>query len=291
MIGMRRYLSVALGAAATGALSVASYGQPGVIKPESTINEFLDPGFGGTIQFDGWDELGRNNPQVQSAVPGFPSFPGFGLWPEAIESNLTQETFANPAISDPGTADDNPTGDATFDKTNANAFGYPAGISIYGSPFGTSGPYAVTDLTPVADLKTVLFQIRIGSGTGSGPGKFASWLDLLPTLSLNGIEIGTTNISGVISSDVENTGFGAVNVGVLAFQWDLSGTKLQEAGINGSVNDLVVDFGPSGTSSTILDLRLDQSNQFTLLTSVPEPASLVLVALGSVVMLGRRRLA
>lgn len=235
---------------------------------------FVAAGLGGTTSFDAWDELSRSTPQVANANPPFPGFPGNTPWPEAIESVLTQGTAES--------SDDDPTGDATFNKTSG--FGYPAGGSIYSSPFGT-GTYIVEDLTPVADLATVVFQIQIGQGTGSGPGIFDPWLTGVPTLTVDtttaiGISVSPSN-TAILSQGIGDSDFGPINIGVLGVQWDVTG-------ISDPITSFGVEFGPSGTSSTILALQLDQSDTFSV-APIPEPTSLALIGLGGLAMLGRTR--
>ncbi|MEM1211668.1 MAG: PEP-CTERM sorting domain-containing protein [Planctomycetota bacterium] len=219
----------------------------------------------GSADFDAWDNLTRTNPQVATADPIFPNFPGSALWPEPIESLLTFNTFSS--------SDDDPTGDALFDKVSGN--GYPAGISIYTSPNG-SGVFKVFDTTPVTDIETLIFQIEIGSGS-----EFGVYLEDDPTLYINGDE--TTNI-GYVASDLSvappfDSGFGPVPVGTLRYQWDLRGL--------GPISEVDVRFETAGTSSTILALQLDQSDTFALV--IPEPNALLLFGLSGAVVCGRRR--
>lgn len=238
---------------------------------------FVDANLTGTTDFDAWDELSRSTPQVATAAVPFPGFAtSASPWPEAIESVLTQGT--NDPFSGPFDSDDDPTGDATFNKVSG--FGYPAGGSIYSTPFG-NGTYAVEDLTPVANIETVVFQIQIGRGTGTGFGKVDQWLDGETTLTVNGTdEIAASNISR-ISSGVGDSQFGPINIGVLGFQWDLRNYI-------GQVNSISVGFTPSGTSTTILALQLDQSDVFTV-APIPEPASLALMGIGTIAIIGRRK--
>ncbi|MEM7792653.1 MAG: PEP-CTERM sorting domain-containing protein [Verrucomicrobiota bacterium] len=226
----------------------------------------------GTTDFDAWDNLTVTNPQVAAANsgPGGPAggygvFPGSGPWPAPIESVLTQGT------SDTG--DDDLTGDATFNKLFGN--GYPAGISIYASPFGPRASYEVSDDTPLAGLETVIFQLQIGSG--SLPGFF---LQENATLIINE----TTEVPFFAATfedlGAQNTGFGPVIVGQLSYQWDLRGL--------GSINSFDVNFRPAGTSSTITALQLDQGDIFA--AAVPEPSFAALIfGLGAIGLVARRR--
>ena len=231
----------------------------------------------GNSDFDAWEDLSVSNPQVAAVndaaggqgEPG--AFPGFSNggdpWPEAIESVLTQGTTA--------TADD-ATGDATFDKISDN--GYPAGSSIYGMPFGTTGTFTVADSTPVADLEQVIFQIEVGSGS-------AGWLNGDPTLTVN-TGSGATTVSlfdfGTVSSVSDPDGdFGPVTVNTFAYQWDLSA-------ISGTITDFNVDYTLDGTSAQIYRMQLDQGDSFTA-QAVPEPSIALLGGLGLLTLLRRRR--
>ena len=112
--------------------------------PLTPAAAFLSYSIPGVSDFDAWDDLSVSNPQVAAVnaanggqgEPG--AFPGFSnggeLWPEPIESVLTQGTSS--------TTDDDPTGDAVFDKVSGN--GYPAGSSIYGMPFPPAGTFRVS---------------------------------------------------------------------------------------------------------------------------------------------------
>lgn len=213
--------------------------------------DFIGPNLPGNTQFDGWENLTRTNPQVAAA--SFPDFPGATPWPEPIDSDATGS------------------GDAEFDKTSG--FGYPAGVSIYASPFG-NGTFSVSDSTPVADIETVVFQIEIGSGS-------AGWLSADPELVINGSTVVPLFRSGVLDSVFDPAGpFGPLTINTFGYQWDLTGL--------GPVTSIDVQFAPDGTSTTIWALQLDQGSQFVPV-GVPEPASLALLAVGGATMLWRRR--
>ena len=228
--------------------------------------QFLSYNLPGTTDFDGWDNLTRDNPQIAAANPAFPSFPGSTPWPEAIESRLVNGTPQD-------ISDDDLTGDATFDKDAG--FGYPAGVSIYSSPFGNGGSYSVEDATPVLDIETVVFQIQIGAGS---QGFFDPANQ--PSLIVNGSTAVPLFNSGEIASSFDPNGpFGPLTLNTFGFQWDLRGL--------GPINSLDVEFGTIGTSSTIWGLQLDQGSEFARV-EVPAPGALGLAGL-SVLTLARRR--
>ena len=216
--------------------------------------QFLDPNLPGGTDFDGWENLTVTNPQIASANPPFPSFPGSNPWPEAIESDASGS------------------GDANFDKTSG--FGYPASVSIYASPFG-NGTFQISDSTPIAGLETVLFQIEIGEGS-------SGFLAGDATLTVNGNTPVALFDSGFVGSSTTDNPFGGgnLNISVFGFQWDLSGL--------GPITSFDVDFGTAGTSTTIFGLRLDQGDQFTPVV-IPAPGAVALLGLGALGTATRRR--
>jgi len=228
------------------------------VQSSASLNSYALPG---VTDFDAWDNLTVTNPDVDGA--GFPTFSTAGdPWPSAIPSLLTQDTT--------DIADDDPTGDAKFNKTSG--FGYPAGGSIYSTPFG-SGSYVVSDATPVADLETVIFQIKIGAGS-------SGWLDGPASLTVNGGTSVSLFADGVPDETTADSGFGPIPTRTLAFQWDVSGL--------GPISDFEVAFTTAGTSTTITDLQLDQGSEFVPV-AVPEPGSLALLGLGGLMVVRRRR--
>lgn len=215
--------------------------------------QWLDAGLPGVTQHDGWDNLTVTNPQIAGA--GFPVFPGATPWPEAIESHTA------------GSAD------ATFDKTSG--FGYPAGASIYSSPFG-NGSYQISDDTPVSGLETVVFYIQIGNGS-------SGWLDGTPTLTINESTLVPLFDTGIIDSTFDpGSPFGAITLQTYGYQWDVSGL--------GPITSLDVDFTTAGTSTTIYQLQLDQGSTFAAAAVVPEPAtSAGLMLAGALTLFARRK--
>ncbi|MEM9585958.1 MAG: PEP-CTERM sorting domain-containing protein [Planctomycetota bacterium] len=232
------------------------------LHAQSVEPQFLDVGsfLSGNTDFDGWDDLSVNNPDISS--PPYPSFPGAAPWPAPIESLLTQNTF-------PNTADDDPTGDAIFNKTSGN--GYPASSTIYSSPFGT-GTYVVSDSTALPGLETIVFQAEIGSGS-------SGWLTGDPTLTVNGTTAVPLANSLLVDVNFDPAGpFGPLSRNTFLYQWDVTGL---------GVTDFDIDFGLAGTSATIWALQLDQGDTFA---AVPEPTALAgLAGLGLIGAVARRR--
>ncbi len=207
----------------------------------------------GNSDFDGWDDLTATNPQVAGASPAFPTIGTVtSPWPEAIISHM------------PGS------GDATFNKSAGG--GYPASANIY-TGFATGGSFVITDTSPVTDLETVIVQLDIGQGSGD-------FLAGDPTLTINGGEVIPLFASGVTGTG-PRPGFAApIEVGSLAYQWDLRGV--------GPITAFEIAFTTDGTSSTIWGARLDQGDRFTAVP-VPEPSSALFLSLAGLGLLRRKR--
>lgn len=232
----------------------------------SLATGFIDPNFAGTTDFDAWDDLSRDNPQVFAAnndgdanndYPDF--FTSTDLWPAPIESVLTQGTTS--------TGDDDPTGDAGFDKVSGR--GYPAGESIYNS--FDPGVFKVFDNTPVNGLETVLFQIEIAPGVEgfldpnveNVSGFFVDGGEAV--LNYNG---GSQELSPVIdfAFDTGNqfpnpdAGPPFVESRIFGFQWDLSGL--------GSITEYEVVWSTL-QFSTNYQMQLDSSDTYSPSAAIP----------------------
>ncbi|MEM1223498.1 MAG: PEP-CTERM sorting domain-containing protein [Verrucomicrobiota bacterium] len=242
-----------------------SIGVASAILSASSLHGIITYVLPGNTDLDAWDNLTVTNPQVSAAGGAYGSFPGASPWPAPIESVLTQDTV--------DTIDDDPTGDATFNKTSG--FGYPAGVSIYSSPFG-NGSYTVEDATPISNLETIIFQIDIGEGS-------SGFLIGDATLTVNGTTAVALLDGGLVSADSTGNPFGGgtITLGTFGYQWDVSGL--------GPITSFNIDFTTSGTSTTIYDLRLDQGDQF-FAVGVPEPGFAALIlGLGAMGIVARRR--
>jgi hypothetical protein len=201
--------------------------------------QVVNPNLGGTTGFDGWDDLTRYN------YTGFPSFPGLSGWPGPIDSLV------------PGS------GDAELQRLAVGVSGgpFPADESLYfGSvrqiPNELGGTLRVEDLTPLTDLRTVVFQIQIGEADGHdfhSPGG-------APVLKINGHTTGLVSMAPVLLANFQNDTFPSpetgqeepVYVNTWGFQWDIDPTE--------TVTSLQIDFS-AVTHAQIYAMRLDQSTQ------------------------------
>lgn len=227
----------------------------------------VDPGLPGNHSYDGW--LSSN--LTAAANPGFPTFfTSTNPWPNAIGSGA------------PGS------GDATLNKL-ANGTGggpYPAGGSIYHAGFSgdqnvNGGTLGVTDATPLADVKNVVFQVEIGEAT-----LYDFYNHVKPVLSYNG---GTQNlvadnlltISKVFNGTITMpTGEEPIYINTWLLQWDLSS-------IAEPITNLQVKF-TSVQHAQVYALRLDQYDTYEA-TAVPEPTAIAGLALTGGAALLRRR--
>ena len=139
-------------------------------------------------------------------------------------------------------------------------------------PNAMGGTLRVTDSTPLANLKTLVFQIQIGEATGYD-------LYSAPTLKING---GSSVVNPLFSGILDYFQNGTfpnpeteldepVWVNTRGYQWDVSSL--------GVVTSFEIDF--SGvTHSQIYGLQLDQSSSVFSTAIIPEPnvGGLVLAA-------------
>jgi hypothetical protein len=143
------------------------------------------------------------------------------------------------------------------------------------------GTLRVSDSTPLANLKTLVFQIQIGEATGYD-------LYSAPALKINGgSSIVNPLFSGILNRYQSGTFFSPVTeldepvyVNTRGYQWDVSSL--------GAVTSFAIDF--SGvTHSQIYGLKLDQSSSVFSAALVPEPNVGGLVLAAACFFLIRRR--
>ena len=202
---------------------------------------------------------------------GYGGFPGNSPWPAPIGSNGTGSGDA-----DLSRVTGSPTGGGPFLSSSSIYFGNFAQI-----PNALGGTLRVSDSTPLANLKTLVFQIQIGEATGYD-------LYSAPALKINGgSSIVNPLFSGILNSYQSGTFFSPVTeldepvyVNTRGYQWDVSSL--------GAVTSFAIDF--SGvTHSQIYGLKLDQSSSVFSTAVIPEPNVGGLVLAAACFFLIRRR--
>jgi len=202
---------------------------------------------------------------------GYGGFPGNSPWPAPIGSNGTGSGDA-----DLSRVTGSPTGGGPFLSSSSIYFGNFSQI-----PNALGGTLRVSDSTPLANLKTLVFQIQIGEATGYD-------LYSAPALKINGgSSIVNPLFSGILNRYQSGTFFSPateldepVYVNTRGYQWDVSSL--------GAVTSFAIDF--SGvTHSQIYGLQLDQSSSVFSTAVIPEPNVGGLVLAAACFFLIRRR--
>jgi len=230
---------------------------------ESGLAQIQVVNFGsGSSDSDAWVNVNS------ATFPGYPSWPGRDPWPRPIGSN------------------GNGSGDADLYRVAGNPTGGPylAASSIYFFGYVSNamgGTLSVSDLTPLANLKTLTFQIQIGEATGYD-------LYSAPALKINGGSSVVNPLFSGILNRFQNGTFTSPETGLeepiyvntRGYQWDVSSL--------GTVTSIAIDF--SGvTHSQIYGLQLDQSSSVFSAALVPEPNVGGLVLAAACFFLIRRR--
>ena len=233
---------------------------------ESGLAQLQVLNFGsGSSDSDAWVNVNAAN------FSGYGGFPGSSTWPAPIGSNGvgSGDAVLNRVAG-------SPTGGGPFLSSSSIYFGNFAQI-----PNALGGTLRATDLTPLANLKTLVFQIQIGEATGYD-------LYSAPTLKINGgSSVVTPLFSGILNRYQSGTFFSPVTeldepvyVNTRGYQWDVSSL--------GAVTSFAIDF--SGvTHSQIYGLQLDQSSSFFSTVVIPEPRVGGLVLAAAFFFLVRRR--
>ena len=200
----------------------------------------IAPGFsgGGASSFDGWVNMNS------SSFPGYGGFPGSSTWPAPAASNASGS------------------GDAELVRVGgATGGGGPffAGDSLYFGSFvqvanALGGTLRVSDLTPVAGVKTIALQIKIGEAVGYSfqtPGGY-------PVLKRNGqTNAYTPAYASLINRyqsgtfDSPETGEEPIYVKTIGYQWNVESV--------GPVNSIQIEFS-AVTHAQIYEIRLDQTD-------------------------------
>jgi hypothetical protein len=202
---------------------------------------------------------------------GYGGFPGSSVWPAPIGSNGIGSGDA-----DLSRVAGSPTGGGPFLSSTSIYFGNFAQV-----PNALGGTLRVSDSTPLANLKTLVFQIQIGEATGYD-------LYSAPALKING---GSSVVNPLFSGILNRFQSGTypspatgldepVYVNTRGYQWDVSSL--------GTVTSFAIDF--SGvTHSQIYGLQLDQSSSVFSTAVIPEPNVRGLVLAGAFFFLFCRR--
>lgn len=213
---------------------------------------------GGTTSTDEWTET------ALTAGSGYPGFPGNEPWPSGITANVG--------------------GGATLIKTGNGVGGgpFPAGSGIYfggysAEPNTFGGSLGVQDLTPLAGVQTIIFQIEIGESLGYD---FVS----PPMLSINGGGPITPTYSSLFDQqqigifDAPVVGPTPLFLNSYAFQWDVR---------EFSASNFQIDFS-AVQHATISGLRVDQStiayDDSILPAPIPEPSAWALLGISATVL-------
>ena len=233
---------------------------------ESGFGQIQVVNFGsGSSSSDAWVNVNSAN------FSGYGGFPGNSPWPAPIGSNGTGSGDA-----DLSRVAGSPTGGGPFLSSSSIYFGNYAQI-----PNALGGTLRVSDSTPLANLKTLVFQIQIGEATGYD-------LYSAPTLKINGgSSIVNLLFSGILNRYQSGTFFSPateldepVYVNTRGYQWDVSSL--------GAVTSFAIDF--SGvTHSQIYGLQLDQSSSVFSTAVIPEPNVGGLILAGACFFLFCRR--
>ena len=205
----------------------------------TTHGQVVNLNLGGIKSHDGWEDL------LGAFYPGYGGFPGASSWPEPIDSNTTGS------------------GDARLQRVNGGGGGgpFPAGESVYFGSFQQNpnelgGTLRIQDTTPVAGVKTVVFQIQIGEAVGYD---FHSPSGA-PVLRVNGQPANLASRTPERLDRYQNGVYFSpatqknepVYVNTWGFQWDVSNL--------GSINSIQIEFS-AVTHAQIYAMRLDQSSQ------------------------------
>ena len=233
---------------------------------ESGFGQIQVVNFGsGSSGSDAWVNVNSAN------FSGYGGFPGNSPWPAPIGSN-----GAGSGDADLSRVAGSPTGGGPFLSSSSIYFGNYAQI-----PNALGGTLRVSDSTPLANLKTLVFQIQIGEATGYD-------LYSAPTLKINGgSSIVNLLFSGILNRYQSGTFFSPateldepVYVNTRGYQWDVSSL--------GAVTSFAIDF--SGvTHSQIYGLQLDQSSSVFSTAVIPEPNVGGLILAGACFFLFCRR--
>ena len=192
----------------------------------------------GTNSFDGWVNMNSGS------FPGYGGFPGSSTWPAPAEANASGS------------------GDAELVRVSgATGGGGPffAGDSLYFGSFvqvanALGGTLRISDPTPVAGVKTIALQIKIGEAVGYSFHTPEGY----PVLKINGQTNAYTPAYASLINRYQNgtydspeTGEEPVYVKTIGYQWNVPSI--------GPVNSIQIEFS-AVTHAQIYEIRLDQTD-------------------------------
>lgn len=210
---------------------------------------FLLPGIS---EQGGWEKLGTNYAGNSWGSQGYPTgYPGAGPWPSPISPNVSGSTSG-----------------ATFTKDSGN--GYFSGSSIYDA--GSSGMFSLTDNAPLGNLATVILQLDVGAPVG-----------VVPTLSFNnGSQALAANYFASFAGEYTANGpSGPYPTTNHAWQWDLSG-------VTEEITSYAIRWG-SVPNNHLTQYEVTLTAGDTFMQAVPEPTSAMLITIGALTLMCRRR--
>jgi hypothetical protein len=218
----------------------------------------------GSTSFDGWNEM------TSARLFGYGGFPGGSTWTNSILSNISGSADAR-LLRLAGS----PAGGGPFPGAEKSIyFG-----SFLQLPNALGGTLAVSDLTPVSGLKTIVFQIQTGEALGHD---FYSPSGA-PTLKLNGTSSGVApSFSPILVNQYQygtypspETGDEPLYVNTWVFQWNLTGAT--------NVDSFAIEFS-CVTHSQIYALQLDQTSVLQanqIFSTSSEPPQIRLLTVGT----------
>lgn len=234
---------------------------PGAVQAQILPVSFMGSG---STSFDGWDGLNS------ARLSGYGGFPGTTPWMNPIFSNISASADAR-LFRLAGS----PAGGGPFLASESIYFG-----SFQQVPNALGGTLAVSDLTPVYGLKTIVFQIQIGEALGHdfySPAGF-------PILKLNGASSGiASSFSPILVNRYQNGTFTSpetnqdepVYVNTWSYQWNIDSYA--------AISSFQIEFS-CVTHSQIYALQLDQTSVLQanqIFATSSEPPQIRLLALGT----------
>lgn len=233
--------------------------------------QVIDLSLSGNTSHDRWTAIkSAGRPQGFQSLAGYGGFPGSGVWPGTISSN--------------------PNGGDAYITKGADGPGggaYVASGSIYfgaytADPNMDGGTIIIKDNTPIAELKTIIFQIELA---GAGGYEFFNSVD--PTLTIT-TDTGTFTLASTFAPNLiasRNAGSDPVtgsplNVNTWVYQWNID-PALMVTGFEILVNPV--------QHTQIYSMQLDQSDVAYAAAVVPEPSTWCILFLSAGVVLFHAR--